>query len=78
MTYRTRIKYMAEHKAEIWDRWQRGESLKSIGRAFDRPSVEHPFGTLKAWMGATHFRTKTLDRVSTEMSCIYSRTTLSG
>lgn len=38
MTYRTRIKYTAEHKAEIWDRWQRGESLKSIGRAFDRPS----------------------------------------
>jgi transposase len=30
--------------------------------------VEHPFGTLKAWMGATHFLTKTLDRVSTEMS----------
>jgi transposase len=33
-----------------------------------RQTVEHPFGTLKAWMGATHFRTKTLDRVSTEMS----------
>jgi len=26
------------------------------------------FGTLKAWMGSTHFLTKTLDRVSTEMS----------
>lgn len=38
MTYRTRIKYTAEQKAEIWDRWQRGESLKSIGRVFDRPS----------------------------------------
>ena len=33
-----------------------------------RATVEHPFGTLKAWMGATHFLTKTLDRVSTEMS----------
>ncbi|AZE51330.1 Transposase [Pseudomonas chlororaphis] len=33
-----------------------------------RQTVEHPFGTLKAWMGATHFLTKTLDRVSTEMS----------
>jgi len=32
-----------------------------------RATVEHPFGTLKAWMGATHFLTKTLDRVSTEM-----------
>src|SRR5450756_1206999 len=38
MTYRTRMKYTAEQKSEIWDRWQRGESLKSIGRVFDRPS----------------------------------------
>lgn len=33
-----------------------------------RQTVEHPSGTLKAWMGTTHFLTKTLDRVSTEMS----------
>ena len=33
-----------------------------------RQTVEHPFGTLTAWMGATHFLTRTLDRVSTEMS----------
>lgn len=38
MVYRTRIKYTAAQKAEIWDRWQRGESLNSIGRLFDRPS----------------------------------------
>ena len=38
MVYRTRINYTAEQKAEIWDRWQRGESLKSIGRVFDGPS----------------------------------------
>jgi transposase len=31
-------------------------------------TVEHPFGTLKAWMGATHFLTRTLKNVSTEMS----------
>lgn len=31
-------------------------------------TVEHPFGTLTAWMGATHFQTKTLDRGSTEIS----------
>ncbi len=31
-------------------------------------TVEHAFGTLKAWMGATHFLTKTLKNVSTEMS----------
>lgn len=33
-----------------------------------RSTVEHTFGTLKAWMGATHFLTKTKSRVSTEMS----------
>ncbi len=33
-----------------------------------RSTVEHPFGTLNAWMGSTHFLTKTIDRVSTEMS----------
>ncbi|EJM15824.1 transposase family protein [Pseudomonas sp. GM21] len=33
-----------------------------------RQTVEHPFGTLKYWMGSTHFLTKTLLRVSTEMS----------
>ena len=38
MVYRTRIKYTAAQRAEIWDRWQRGESLNSIGRAFDRHS----------------------------------------
>jgi hypothetical protein len=31
-------------------------------------TVEHVFGTLKAWRGATHFRTRTLPRVRTEMS----------
>ncbi len=38
MTYRTRINYTAHQKAEIWDRWRRGESLNAIGRTFDRPS----------------------------------------
>ena len=33
-----------------------------------RQTAEHPFGTLKAWMGATHFLTKTLPKVRTEMS----------
>ena len=33
-----------------------------------RQTVEHPFGTLKAWMGATHFLTRTIKRASTEMS----------
>lgn len=38
MNYRTRIKYTSQQKAEMWARWQRGESLNAIGRAFDRPS----------------------------------------
>lgn len=33
-----------------------------------RRTVEHPFGTLKAWMGATHSLTKTIPKVRTEMS----------
>ncbi|GEL42821.1 hypothetical protein MEX01_34120 [Methylorubrum extorquens] len=33
-----------------------------------RHTVEHPFGTLKAWMGATHFLTRTLAKVRAEMS----------
>ena len=33
-----------------------------------RQTVEHPFGTLKAWMGSTHFLTRTLEKVKTEMS----------
>lgn len=31
-------------------------------------TVEHPFGTIKSWMGYTHFLTKTLGGVRTEMS----------
>ncbi len=38
MVYRRRIYYSAAQRAEIWDRWQRGESMSSIGRRFDRHS----------------------------------------
>jgi len=33
-----------------------------------RETVEHPFGTLKARMGATHFLTRTMPKVATEMA----------
>jgi transposase len=33
-----------------------------------RETVEHPFGTLKMQMGATHFLMKTLPKVATEMA----------
>jgi len=38
MAYRKRIYYTEKQKSEIWDRWQRGESMNSIGRLFDRKS----------------------------------------
>ena len=33
-----------------------------------RQTVEHPFGTMKCWMGATHFLTTKLPKVATEMA----------
>jgi IS30 family transposase len=38
MVYRRRIYFTEKQKADIWDRWQRGESMSSIGRRFDRNS----------------------------------------
>ena len=56
-----------EHEAvleKVQARLDRNPGAMSIRRS----TVEHPFGTLKAWMGSTHFLTKSLGRVSTEMS----------
>ena len=58
-------------------RWEHEDILEAMQIRLDnapdsmrirRQTVEHPYGTLKAWMGSTHFLTKTLKRVSTEMS----------
>lgn len=38
MNRRRRIYFTSEQKCEIWDRWQRGESMSSIGRGFERES----------------------------------------
>jgi IS30 family transposase len=38
MRQRKRRGFTSAEKTELWDRWQRGESLKSIGRAFGKPS----------------------------------------
>ena len=38
MAYRRRSYFTEKQKSEIWDRWQRGESMSSIGRLFDRGS----------------------------------------
>jgi transposase len=58
-------------------RWEHQDVLDKMQERLDqnpdamrirRSSVEHPYGTIKAWMGATHFLTKGLERVKTEMS----------
>jgi len=56
-----------EHEAVLDDMQARLDAQPETMRV-RRQTVEHPFGTLKAWMGATHFLTKTLPRVRTEMS----------
>ena len=38
MSYLMRINWTAQQRCEIWDRWQRGESMSSIGRLFGRDS----------------------------------------
>ncbi|MEP3778926.1 MAG: helix-turn-helix domain-containing protein [Shimia thalassica] len=44
MAYRTRVFFTDKQKSDIWDRWQRGESMSSIGRHFDRSSSSiYPF-----------------------------------
>ena len=58
-------------------RWEHEEVLDTVQARLDREpermrarreTVEHPFGTIKSWMGATHFQMRTLEKVSIEMS----------
>ncbi len=56
-----------EHEAVI-DAMQARLDRKPEAMRIRRATVEHAFGTLKAWMGATHFKMRTLDKVQTEMS----------
>ena len=56
-----------EHEGVI-DAMQRRLDQRPDAMRVRRQTAEHPFGTIKAWMGATHFLTRTLKRVSTEMS----------
>ena len=59
-------------------RWEHEASLEAMQRRMDlapqspmklrRRIVEHPFGTIKAWMGSTHFLMKRLTNVKTEIS----------
>jgi len=56
-----------EHEGVI-DRMQQRLDQAPDAMRVRRQTVEHPFGTIKAWMGATHFLTRGLKRVRTEMS----------
>lgn len=58
-------------------RWEHEDVLEALEARLDkepermrtrRETSEHPFGTLKSWMGYTHFQMRTLKHVSTEMS----------
>lgn len=58
-------------------RWEHEDVLDEMQDRLDktpdamrvrRQTVEHPYGTIKSWMGSEHFLTKTLERVSAEMS----------
>jgi len=58
-------------------RWEHEDVLERMHKRIDDdPSklalrsmtVEHPYGTIKSWMGATHFKMKTLKNVATEMA----------
>ena len=58
-------------------RWEHEAVVEAVQARLDREpermrarreTVEHPFGTIKSWMGSTHFQMRTLERVSTEMS----------
>ncbi|WP_432726680.1 IS1182 family transposase [Variovorax sp. W6] len=56
-----------EHEA-VLERAQQRLDRKPDAMTLRRRTVEHVFGTLKHWMGSTHFLTKTLANVGTEMS----------
>jgi len=58
-------------------RWEREDVLETVQKRLEdnpdkmatrRETAEHPFGTIKAWMGATHFKMRTLKHVATEMA----------
>ncbi|MBB5501452.1 hypothetical protein HDG37_005681 [Paraburkholderia sp. MM5384-R2] len=58
-------------------KWEHENILEAMQRRLDRKpdvmtirrsTIERVFGTLKHWMGPAHFLTRTLGRVSTEMS----------
>jgi transposase len=56
-----------EHEAVLEAMQKRLEKMPDAAR-IRRQTIEHVFGTLKSWMGASHFLMKRLPNVKTEMS----------
>jgi transposase len=56
-----------EHQGQI-DQMDNLMTSKPDSMLIRKQTVEHPFGTIKSWMGSTHFLTKRIQNVSTEMS----------
>ena len=64
-------------KERLISRWEHEAALETVQARLDhhpekmtmrRRTGQHPFGTIKCWMGATHFLMKGLPRVATEMA----------
>jgi hypothetical protein len=64
-------------KERLISRWEHEAVLETVQARLDhhpekmtvrRSTAEHPFCTIKGWMGATHFLTKRLPKVATEMA----------
>lgn len=74
--YRSQCSSSSKHVRRI-SRWEHQSCLDGMEQLkrempnsmlIRKQTVEHPFGTIKSWMGATHFLTKGLENVKTEMN----------
>ena len=76
-TLRAPLEYHDSRPERRITRWEHEHLLDAVQQRLDanphamrqrRETVEHPFGTIKARMGTTHFLTKTLPKVAAEMA----------
>lgn len=68
---------MHDEQIPSYRRWEHEDVMDAVQQRLDREpdamkvrrrTIEHVFGTLKHWMGSTHFLTRGIQSVSTEMS----------
>jgi hypothetical protein len=78
MRHKKRRGFTAAEKTELWDRWQRGESLNGIGRAFGKPSSSiYAHVSPRGLESATHLnhsqRTRIeVNKIRLELLCVGS------